>query len=170
MKPAILAILLLASCRETAADKPEPVALSDDTLGYYCRMNLADHAGPMGQIHLAGYPVPLFFAQVRDTVAYLRAPEREAPITAVYVSDMGAAQSWQAPGAQNWTDAGSAIYVVGAGVRGGMGAPEIVPFAQAEDAEAFIARYGGAAMALDDIPDDAVLAPVDLNTPLEEPS
>lgn len=170
MKHALLAILLLMSCRETAAEEPEPVALSDDTLGYYCRMTLADHAGPMGQIHLAGYPMPLFFAQVRDTLAYLKAPERDAPITAVYVSDMGAAPSWRAPGVDNWTDAGSATYVVGAGVRGGMGAPEIVPFARAEDAEAFVARYGGRAMALEDVPDDAVLAPVELNAPLEEPS
>jgi copper chaperone NosL len=158
------------SCREEAAEKPEPVALSDDTLGYYCRMNLADHAGPMGQIHLAGYPMPLFFAQVRDTLAYLKAPERDAPITAVYVSDMGAAPSWQAPGVDNWQDAGLAIYVVGAGVPGGMGAPEVVPFAHAEDAEAFMARYGGTAMELDDIPDDMVLAPVEFNAPLEEPS
>ncbi|MGB8621777.1 MAG: nitrous oxide reductase accessory protein NosL [Paracoccaceae bacterium] len=149
---------------------PDPIPMSRDALSYYCQMNIIDHAGPKGQIHLEGQSTPLFFAQVRDAIAYLKAPEREARITAIYVSDMGNAPNWKNPGVRNWTAARTATFVVGAGVRGGMGAPEIVPFAKPEDADAFIDRYGGTAMTIDEIPDDAVLAPVDLNTPLEEPS
>jgi copper chaperone NosL len=51
-----------------------------------------------------------------------------------------------------------------------MGAPEVVPFADTQGAEAFIARYGGAGVALADIPDEAVLGPVDLDQVLETPS
>lgn len=170
MKRALLFALLLAACREEEVEAPDPVALDDDALSHFCQMNVAEHGGPKAQIHLDGYPAPLFFAQVRDAVAYLKAPERDAVITAVYVSDMAAATSWALPGTENWVDGKSAVFVVGAPVRGGMGAPEIVPFANEADAEAFIARYGGEAMALDDIPADAAMGPVDLNTPLEEPS
>lgn len=165
----IALLLLLAACKEEVATAPDPVALTEEALGYFCQMNVSEHAGPKGQIHLADYPQPLFFAQVRDVVAYLKGPEREADITAIYVSDMGAAQSWAAPGIENWIDAQSALYVVGAGVRGGMGAPEIVPFGAAEAAERFAERYGGSIMALDDIPDEAAIGPVDLDQPLEDP-
>ena len=170
MKRAILLVLLLAACREEEVAMPDPVALNDEALSYFCQMNVAEHGGPKAQIHLEGYPAPLFFAQVRDAVAYIKGPERDAAITAIYVSNMAAAESWALPGTENWIDANEAMFVVGAPVRGGMGAPEIVPFATASDAEAFIARYGGEALALDDIPADAAMGPVDLNIPLEEPS
>ncbi|WP_333683633.1 nitrous oxide reductase accessory protein NosL [Pontibaca methylaminivorans] len=170
MKRALLLVLLLAACREDEAEMPDPVAFNEETIAHFCQMNIAEHGGPKGQIHLEGYPDPLFFAQVRDMVAYLKAPERDARITATYVSDMGAARAWNEPGAMNWIDATDAVFVVGAPVRGGMGAPEIVPFAKAEDAEAFIARYGGGAMPLDEVPPEAAFAPVDLDMQLEEPS
>jgi len=54
-------------------------------------------------------------------------------------------------------------------VAGGMGAPEIVPFADPQAAQDFIAAYGGRHMSLDQIPDDAVLGPVDLDLALETP-
>lgn len=170
MKRALALVFLLAACREEEVAVPDPVTLDDEALSHFCQMNVAEHGGPKAQIHLDGYAAPLFFAQVRDAVAYIKAPERDAAIIAVYVSDMGAAPSWALPGVENWTDGNAASYVVGAPVRGGMGAPEIVPFANESDADDFIARYGGAAMALDDIPADAAMGPVDLNIPLEEPS
>lgn len=165
----IAIVLLLAACQEEAADTPDAVALTDDALGYFCQMNVAEHGGPKGQIHLKDYGQPLFFAQVRDVVAYLKGPERDAEITAIYVSDMGTAPSWAEPGDTNWIDARSAIFVVGAGVRGGMGAPEIVPFASPESAEVFKKRYGGSVMPFHEIPDDAAIGPVDLDQTLEDP-
>lgn len=162
-------ILLLAACKEEVVKTPSPVSLTDEALGYFCQMNIAEHPGPKGQIHLARYPQPIFFAQVRDVVAYLKGPERDADITAIYVNDMGAAQSWAVPGPDNWIDARSAIYVVEAGVRGGMGAPEIVPFSSESEAAAFVAKYGGTVAALDDIPDAAAIGPVDIDAILEDP-
>lgn len=164
MKPALiaLALLALAACREDeAAAPPEPVTMTAEAVGYYCQMTVLDHPGPKAQIHLVGLPAPIFFGQVRDAVAYLRMPEQSHAVRAMFVSDMAAAADWENPGPDNWMAADAAIYVVGSGMTGGMGAPELVPFATAEAARAFAARHGGALMSLDQIPDSAVLAPVD---------
>lgn len=167
----LLAALTLAACNEDEAKAPPaPVDLTEQALSYFCQMNIAEHGGPKGQIHLDGHPAPLFFAQVRDLMAYLKSPERDAEITAVYVSDMGAAPSWSEPGISNWIPVGEASFVVGAPVAGGMGAPEIVPFHSPDAATAFVDIYGGEVLPLDAIPDDAVLAPVDLTLTLETPS
>ncbi|WP_193141334.1 nitrous oxide reductase accessory protein NosL [Meridianimarinicoccus sp. MJW13] len=168
--PILALLLLLPACREEVAEAPPPVAMTEAALSHFCQMNVAEHGGPKGQVHLEGMPDPLFFAQVRDLVAYLKSPERDAPITAVYVSDMALAASWALPGENNWTDAKTAFFVVDAGVAGGMGAPEIVPFAARDGAEAFVAQYGGEIHSLEDIPDHAAIGPVDLDSVLEQPS
>ncbi|WP_420583487.1 nitrous oxide reductase accessory protein NosL [Ruegeria sp.] len=167
---ALIALVALAACKEEVAEAPDPVDLTPDALSFFCQMNIAEHGGPKGQIHLEGYPTPLFFAQVRDMVAYLKSPERDAKITAVYVSDMSVAPSWLQPGISNWIDANDASFVVGANVAGGMGAREVVPFGDSAAAEAFIADYGGTALPLSDIPDTEVLGPVDLDLQLETPA
>ncbi|OED50235.1 copper resistance protein CopZ [Rhodobacteraceae bacterium (ex Bugula neritina AB1)] len=167
----LAAALVLAACQEEEAKAPPvPVELTEAALSYFCQMNVAGHGGPKGQIHLEGFPAPLFFAQVRDLAAYVKSPERDADIIAIYVSDMGAAPSWEHPGGNNWIAAGSAHFVVGSNVAGGMGAPEIVPFSSAEDASRFAARYGGSVTRFESIPDEAVLGPVDLDQQLETPS
>lgn len=161
MKRALLFALALAACREDAAQNTDALPLTPETVGYFCQMNLLEHEGPKGQVHLEGLPgMPLFFSQVSDLVVYLRLPEQSHKVLAIYVSDMGAkGASWAQPGAANWIDANTAHYVVGAAVAGGMGAPEVVPFADRDQARAFAAEQGGAVMALDAIPDDALTTP-----------
>ncbi|SUB02350.1 NosL [Pannonibacter phragmitetus] len=158
--------LLLAACQpEAATQRPEPVAMTAASLGHYCQMNLLEHPGPKAQVHLAGMDgKPLFFSQVRDAIAYQRMPEQSGVITAIYVSDMGKAESWDKPGADNWIAADAAVYVTGATVQGGMGAPELVPFSSREKAEAFAAGHGGQLVTLKDIPDEEILAPVEFAT------
>jgi len=167
IRPTLLALslLALAACREdSTATLPQPVAMTAEAVGHYCQMNLLEHPGPKAQVHLDGLPWPLFFSQVRDAVAYQRMPEQSHMISVIYVSDMGAqGASWDDPGAENWIPAASAHYVVGASVEGGMGAPELVPFASRSDAEAFTRENGGQVMALTDIPDSEVLAPVEFD-------
>ena len=163
MKRLALALLLLAGCGEEEAALPDPVRLTAEAVGHYCMMTVLDHEGPKAQIHLDGIPEPIFFTQVRDALAYAKGPERSAELRAIYVSDMGAAPSWAEPGPDNWVLAQGASFVVGGNVRGGMGAPEIVPFSSAEAAARFAARHGGRVRAFADIPDDAVLAPVEID-------
>ena len=163
MRRLAFVLLLLAGCGEDEAALPDPVRLTAEAVGHYCMMTVLDHPGPKAQIHLEGFPEPIFFAQVRDALAYAKGPERDAELLAVYVSDMGAAPSWEAPGANNWVLGRDASFVVGADVRGGMGAPEIVPFASAEAAGRFAGRHGGEVLAFADIPDAAVLAPVEID-------
>ena len=162
MKRLALALLLLAGCGEEETALPDPVRLTAEALGHYCMMTVLDHEGPKAQIHLEGVPEPIFFAQVRDALAYAKGPERSADLLAIYVSDMGAAPSWADPGPGNWILARDAHFAVGADVRGGMGAPEVVPFSSPGAAARFAARHGGEAMAFADIPDAAVLAPVEI--------
>jgi copper chaperone NosL len=162
MKRALLFALLLTACQDEAVQNTDPVALTAETIGHFCQMNLLEHEGPKAQVHLEGLPgMPLFFSQVSDLVVYLRLPEQSHIVLAIYVSDMGAAgANWSEPGATNWIDATTARYVVGADIEGGMGAPEVVPFATEDAALAFVADHGGSVMALEAIPDSAIAAPI----------
>ncbi|MBU9697671.1 nitrous oxide reductase accessory protein NosL [Rhodobacteraceae bacterium HSP-20] len=157
----ILSLLLLSACKEEMAQSTDPVALTAETIGHYCQMNLTEHPGPKAQVHLEGLPgAPLFFSQVSDAIAYARLPERDHKILAIWVNDMGApAATWEEPGRMNWTGAETALYVIGSSRTGGMGAAELVPFADRSRALAFAADYGGTVVTLDQVPDDAVIAP-----------
>lgn len=157
-------MIALSACKEEAAQDVTAVSLNPQAVGFYCQMELLEHEGPKGQAHLAGLPgAPLFFSQVRDAVAYMRMPEQSHAILAVWVNDMGAkGASWAEPGVDNWIKAEDAVYVVGARVKGGMGAPELVPFSDPARATDFAQASGGEVMTLSQIPDEAVLAPVEL--------
>ena len=163
-RPLALALLLLAlaACKQEVVQDTGPVEFSDQTIGHYCQMNLAEHPGPKAQVHLEAIPDPLFFSQVRDAIAFSRAPEQIAPILAIHVNDMGRpGATWEVPGEGNWIEAGEAWFVLGSRREGAMGAPEAIPFSTPEAANAFAAAEGGQVMRLAEIPDDMVLAPVD---------
>lgn len=157
----VIALLSLSACKEELAQDVSPLPLTAEAVGHFCQMGLLEHDGPKAQAHLGGLPqMPLFFSQVSDVIAYTRLPEQSHEILQVWVSDMGATNAtWTAPGDTNWIKAQDAIYVVGAAVEGGMGAPEIVPFSDPAKAHTFAAAKGGEVMQFADIPDTAVLAP-----------
>ena len=159
----ILICLLLTACNEETAKAPPPIPLTASALGHYCQMEVLEHAGPKGQIHLSGLPMPLWFGQVRDGIAYIKSEERMADVLAFYVNDMGAASEWASPGTDNWIDAKITFFVVGSDAIGGMGAPELVPFATSDDAAAFVKKHGGHIKRLADIKPEDVLAPVDIS-------
>jgi len=162
----LLPFVFLAGCKEDLANVtvPEPLALTEEAAGHYCQMVILEHQGPKAQVHLAGMSEPLWFSQVRDGIAYLKSPEQSADILVLYVNDMGAAQSWLEPGADNWIDANTAYFVVGSDAIGGMGAPEIAPFAETTKAEQFALEHGGEIMRLEDIPAEVVLSPIEFTT------
>ena len=151
--------LLLAGCGEQQAAKPPPPphTLTATAVGKYCGMTLVEHPGPKGQILLAGQAAPVWFSSARDAVAFTLLPEEAKDIRAIYVSDMAKAPSWTDPGADNWVEARSAVFVIGSAMRGGMGAEETVPFSDRHAAEHFASEHGGRLVSLADIPRDYVL-------------
>lgn len=174
MKPifalAMLApLIFLSACSGdvTQAEKPMAIALTEEAAGHYCQMVILEHEGPKAQLHLAGMLAPLWFSQVRDGIAYLKSPEQSAEILVLYVNDMGAAISWAEPGRENWIDAASAYFVVGSDAVGGMGAPELAPFADMEKAEDFATQRGGEVLRLAEISAETVLSPVEFIVPEE---
>lgn len=162
-RAAVLVLLALGGCGENSRDIPPPVAIDDEAIGHYCRMLVHLHSGPKGQIHLSESEQPLWFVQVRDAVAYIKSEERTSDVLVLYVSDMGAAADWNDPGADNWINANDAWFVVGADAVGGMGAPEIVPFAAHEKAEAFATERGGEVKRLQEVSTADVLTPIEIN-------
>ncbi|MCC7321823.1 MAG: nitrous oxide reductase accessory protein NosL [Rubellimicrobium sp.] len=170
--PILIALALmapLAACKEKRAVDLTPLELTVETVGYYCQMDLLEHPGPKAQVHLEGMPAPLFFSQVRDAIAFSRDPEQMAPILALYVNDMGReGATWDDPGEGNWISADEAWYVVGTAREGGMGTPETIPFASQEAARAMAAAEGGTVLRLAEIPDDMVLAPVEVPDAADE--
>lgn len=153
---ALCAALALAACKEDAA-KPAAHTLTEAAVGHYCGMMLTEHAGPKGQILLKGSDEPVWFSSARDTIAFTLLPEEPKDIAAIYVSDMGAAPSWAEPGADNWTDARTASFVIRSDAEGAMGGAEAVPFADKARAETFAKEHGGAVVAFDAIPHDYIL-------------
>ncbi|WP_085906058.1 nitrous oxide reductase accessory protein NosL [Kiloniella majae] len=141
--------------------KPDPATLTSEDQSYFCGMTAAGHPGPKAQIHILGQTVPIWFAATRDAVGYMKLPDENNEITAVYVTDMGKA-NWQSPEAGPWIDINEATLVIESKRRGGMGAPAVVPFREQASAESFIAQYGGTVVSLDDIPIDYVLGMVEI--------
>ncbi|MBV1863921.1 MAG: nitrous oxide reductase accessory protein NosL [Rhodobacteraceae bacterium] len=164
--PACVALAMLTGCKDDVAklDLPEPLELTADAAGHYCQMIILEHEGPKAQAHFGGGLQPLWFSQARDGLAYLLSPEEEAEVVVLYMNDMGKATSWAKPGIGNWIKAREAFYVIGSDAIGGMGAPEMVPFGLKEQAAEFAARHGGKVMRFDEIPIEAVLAPVEFDT------
>lgn len=148
-------LLSLVACKEELAGKPQPVELTADAVGFYCQMELLDHVGPKGQIHLEGMPAPVFFSQVRDAIGYLHMPEQSHAVVATYVQDMTGAD-WANPG--GWIAVESAVYVIGSDRMGGMNAPEYVPFSDPDAARNFAAKHGGEVRHFEQIGADEVLA------------
>jgi len=152
---ALAAVLLMACNEEDVAALPAPLEPAGEASAHFCGMVVGNHPGPKGQIWLDGRDAPLWFPSVRDTIAYLMIPEREARVVAVYVNDMGRAGDWDAPAAGAWVLADRARFVLESDRRGGMGLPEAVPFASQDAAQAFVDRHGGRIVDLADVtPDD----------------
>lgn len=158
MKPVVFAVLAaaaLAGCKEDIAEVV-PVAMTDEALGHYCQMFVADHPGPKAQIHLKGQAAPLWFSQVSDAVAYLHDPERDAEIAGVFLSDMEHAESWAMPGVGNWIAADAASLVIDSDRPGGMGVPEAIPFGSRDAALAFVRDHGGRVVGWGEVPESYV--------------
>lgn len=154
----LLCGLLLSGCSEEKdATPPAPYALTEEAMGRYCGMNVLEHPGPKGQIIMSQIPEPIWFSSARDTLAFTMLPEEPKDIAAIYVSDMAKATTWEEPGADNWIDARLAFFVIGSGLRGGMGTDETVPFSTRDAADKFAGEHGGRVVSFEEVPRDYVL-------------
>jgi copper chaperone NosL len=134
--------LLLGCERRQPSTPPPPQDLTGEEIGYFCKMVVVEHKGPKGQIFLDNVKAPLWFTSVRDTLAFTRLPDEPKDIRAIYVTDEGAA-SWDHPEPGTWVDATRAWYVIDSDKRGGMGAPEVVPFRERVAAVKFSEMHHG---------------------------
>jgi copper chaperone NosL len=157
---ALTLVLGLAACDGEPDQAAGPPAMDPtrDAMTYFGRMILVDHLGPKAQIHLKSRDEPLWFPSVRDAKAFTLLPGEPRDITAIYVTDMALSEGWDHP--KTWAPAAAMTYVIEADVRGGMGAPEAVPFGAKEAADRFIADHGGRAVDWETIPEDYVLGEV----------
>lgn len=158
-------LLFLIACSEQnePLKMPGPVAMTEEAVGHYCQMSILEHTGPKAQIHLKNIAFPIWFSQVRDAVAFTRLPEETQEPVAIYVNDMGKAEDWDFPTDDTWIDIQTAFFVINSDKIGGMGAPETIPFGSQETAIQFSAIHGGQVVRFNEIPDDYVLGPVDIN-------
>ena len=155
---ALSALLLLSACFEDAVvERPVPINLGTEDVGYFCSMNINEHSGPRAQVHLEGLAKPLWFPQVRDMFGYVMLPGENKRIAALYVTDMSGKTDWNDTDNGPWIDAKTASFVINS-KRGGMGALETIPFSNRKDAEAFTQQYGGDVVAYDEISVDYVFS------------
>lgn len=152
-------LLLLAACGEEqqASAPPAPHEVTDEAIGHYCGMALAEHSGPKGQAILQSRDEPVWFSSARDAIAFTKLPEEPKDIAAIYVTDMAAVKDWDHPEPGTWVDARRAWYVIGSTRKGGMGGDEAVPFGQEQAARHFAEAHGGEVVAFDAVPESYVL-------------
>ncbi|CAM5778535.1 nitrous oxide reductase accessory protein NosL [Castellaniella caeni] len=156
--------LLLGACGgadDRHTPPPAPQALTSQAVGHYCGMNLDEHVGPKGQILLRDESRAVWFSTIREVFAYTLLPEEPKTITAIYVQDMGRADAHGNPPADAWIDAHQAYFLIESRAVGGMGAPDALPFAQLDQAQAYQQQYGGRIVNFKTMPEDYVLRYLD---------
>jgi copper chaperone NosL len=134
---------LLTACGSQDDQIARPREPDANSVGFFCRMGVAEHTGPKGQILPKGWTEPLWFSSVRDALTYAETEvvsERE--MAGFWVNDM-AQGTWEKPAAGSWVVAQQAWYVVDSKLKAGMGGSEAVPFKEKSAAELFIKANGG---------------------------
>ena len=137
---AVLLVLLHAACGKVATIAAKPQEPGPDAIGFYCRMTLAEHQGPKGQVLLKGWKDPLWFSSVRDALTY--AQGEVVSDNEIAGKDLAQGRR-ENPAPGSWIEAKAAHYVVGSTKSSGMGGVETVPFRNRDAAEAFAKQYGG---------------------------
>jgi copper chaperone NosL len=157
---AVAILTLLAACDRSgdSARAPSPREVTDASIAEFCGMNLSEHSGPKAQIFVRDLPNPYWFASVRDAFAFAMLQETPKAFTAIYVSDMAKAKSWEQPEAGAWVEAHKATYVIGSRRRSGMNTAEAIPFGDSEAARDFVGSNGGRLVSFDEMPRDYILA------------
>jgi copper chaperone NosL len=139
----LAAVSLIAACGSHDEQIARPREPDANSVGFFCRMGIAEHAGPKGQILPKGWTEPLWFSSVRDALTYAETEvvsERE--MAGFWVNDM-AQGTWAKPAPGSWIVAQEAWYVIDSKLSSGMGGSEAVPFKEKSAAEKFMEANGG---------------------------
>lgn len=154
---AILVILAGCTSQSEPEKRPDPRAITTESVGHFCSMDLIEHDGPKGQIFVKGRADPLWFSTIRQTLAYTILPDSPKGLDAIYVTDMAVVKNMRQPEVESWMNARDAYYVTESEQAGGMGGEDPLPFSDRGKAEEFAARYGGQILKFDEISEDYIL-------------
>lgn len=152
-------LVALAACtsQNEPAEKPDPQAITAESVGHFCSMDLVEHDGPKGQIFIRGKTDPLWFSTIRQTLAYTILPDSPKGLDAIYVTDMAIVKDMRQPEAESWMNARDAYFVTESKMAGGMGGEDPLPFSDRRKAEEFAAKYGGTILKFSEISEDYIL-------------
>ncbi len=148
---ALCLVALVSGCEKEPLPIPDAKNIAGEEIGYFCRMLVINHRGPKGQVHLRNTEKPLWFTSVRDTIAFTLMPGEPKSISAIYVNDMEQMSLDSLEPSSHWLNAKNAWFVIDSDAIGGMGMPELVPFASETAANHFRAQHGGQLIRLADI-------------------
>lgn len=164
-----LGVAALAGCLTAGSgETPDPIALSGSKQCDVCGMTIAENPGPNGQIFYRdespdGRDNPAWFDTVRNCTFPYHFDKRALDwnAVAIYVTDYSTVDyglltegdttyisGHTAP--ESFADATDLSYVDGSDVVGAMG-PDLFPFSETADAEAFADEHGGEVVAFEDI-------------------
>lgn len=166
------ALIGLAGCLGGGEEPPEPVSLDDEQSCDWCGMVIEEHPGPKGQIYFADESPddrdgPAWFCSGVCTYRYRSdAEDMDWEPVVTYLTDYSGADYdvEEEEGdlfitalleAERFVDEADLSFVVGSDVRGAMG-PDLIPFSDGDDANAFAEQYGGDVIGADEITDELI--------------
>ena len=136
-------LLLLTACGPSGtAALPPPQEPNDQSIAYFCQMNLTEHEGPKGQAFLRGKDKPYWFSSPGEAFTFLQTEVMSGELVALYVNDMGQG-TWEHPAPGAWVEIHKATFVLDSSRTASMGGAEPVSFAEKTAAESFAKQYGG---------------------------
>jgi len=146
----LAALLALAACGKDTASLPTPVEPDEQSIAYFCHMNITEHDGPKGQAFVRGQDKPFWFASAGEAFTFLETELHSGELLALYVNDMGQG-TWNHPAPGAWVEIHKARFVIGGNVPTAMedDGPNAVPFADPAAAERYAKEIGGTVVDFD---------------------
>ncbi|UTV29446.1 nitrous oxide reductase accessory protein NosL [Photobacterium atrarenae] len=152
-----LAIALLLSLGVACSDQNteqqamvrQAAAIEQADECHLCGMIISRFPGPKGESYSKSTESVSKFCSTRDLFSYILQPENQRQVKEIYVHDMSKTP-WQKPEDEYFIDAREAWYVIGSEKKGAMG-KTLASFARQEDANSFMAEFGGKVYQFDEI-------------------
>jgi len=146
----LAALLLLSACGPDEAALPKPLEPDEQSVAYFCNMNLTEHDGPKGQAFVRGRDKPYWFASAGEAFTFLETELHAHELLVLYVNDVGQG-GWEHPAPGAWIEIHKANFVIGGNIPTAMeeDGPGAVPFSDRAAAEAYAKKIGGTVVDFD---------------------